>query len=805
MNRTIRMLALADDRQNKTRSFLTALTVFFTTLLLTAVFSIGWGALDFQIQNAGNLYGSYYAALSGLERADVSELSGRGEVDRIGLSLDAGIVRSETKASLALCWMDDACLSMTGVGTGLEEGAYPRREYELAAAPGFFAAAGLTGVSVGDTVTLTLRFGLDAYYEPVEFTVSGILREPSGDTAPAAYSAFVSEAFAERSSGSYTAYFTLNDSVEMDNTNYTDTMKALVSEWGFDADRLSDNGSYLRFHLDPGTEVLAGCALISAAVILFSILVIYNIFQVGAAQRIQEYGKLKAIGATKKQLRGLILSEGMLLTVLGIVPGLAAGCACAVLFLPWVTQLPGVQEEMVLQIVPVYPWVLLLAAALSLAAAALALIRPMHIVAGVSPVEAIGYREQQSSVRGKKRRRGYRTMSVLRLTLSNLSANRRRTAATILTMGLSGVLFVALSNYVGNIDVEYEARKDVRYGQFALSLDYALRDTAYPENNLDAVLGERLLGEQTLVQIRQIPGVTEVLSQVFLSGNDGEEPTSVSVLTREDFDLFAQEDGYVGETDYDAVSRENGVIYGYSYFLERYGYELGDVFSFSLTDGSQNRELSAPLLGAAVGAGTYWAITEDTWRSLNLSGDSNGIVWVDCAPENAETVGEALEALSAETPHLTLESYADALSLANSSLAMLSVLIYSALILFGVIGYLNMANTLIISLITRRREFGILQAIGMTRRQLNASLQLEGLVFTAGCALTAVLAGIPAAYGFFLYGKNNQQYGLNVFHMQWVEMLLFLLAVFALQCVLSFILSRNLKKESVMERIRYRE
>ena len=38
----------------------------------------------------------------------------------------------------------------------------------------------------------------------------------------------------------------------------------------------------------------------------FSVVVIYNIFQVGIVNKIQEYGKIKALGATKKQMKQLI-------------------------------------------------------------------------------------------------------------------------------------------------------------------------------------------------------------------------------------------------------------------------------------------------------------------------------------------------------------------------------------------------------------------------------------------------------------------------------------------------------------------
>ena len=74
------------------------------------------------------------------------------------------------------------------------------------------------------------------------------------------------------------------------------------------------------------------------------------------------------------------------------------------------------------------------------------------------------------------------------MAMANITGNPKRTIGTILTMGFSCVLFVIISNYVGNIDTEHEARLSVNHGQFELHLDYSAEyDERYPENNLDTL------------------------------------------------------------------------------------------------------------------------------------------------------------------------------------------------------------------------------------------------------------------------------------------------------------------------------
>ena len=56
----------------------------------------------------------------------------------------------------------------------------------------------------------------------------------------------------------------------------------------------------------------------------------------------------------------------------------------------------------------------------------------------------------------------------------------------------------------------------------------------------------------------------------------------------------------------------------------------------------------------------------------------------------------------------------------------------------GLVGVLNFFNAILTGITARRRELAVLQAIGMTGRQLRTMLALEGLFYTVGAALLAL-------------------------------------------------------------------
>ena len=101
--------------------------------------------------------------------------------------------------------------------------------------------------------------------------------------------------------------------------------RRIAAACGIEEKNVIVNDLYLQWVLQPSYETIAVCGVLILAIVLFSVVVIYNIFQVGIANKIQEYGKIKALGATKKQMKQLIFREGIFLTIFSIPVGLLFG------------------------------------------------------------------------------------------------------------------------------------------------------------------------------------------------------------------------------------------------------------------------------------------------------------------------------------------------------------------------------------------------------------------------------------------------------------------------------------------------
>ena len=266
---------------------------------------------------------------------------------------------------------------------------------------------------------------------------------------------------------------------------------------------------------------------------------------------------------------------------------------------------------------------------------------------------------------------------------------------------------------------------------------------------------------------------------------------------------FMRQDGDIGSMDYDRAVKNGEIFFGWSKWMEQDGYAPGESIVFDFENGSGTYTYQGKIAGSFVSADTYLVIPECVYRSMNPRGTAYGYLWVDCAKKDVASVEQSMNTLLSNTSHIKMDTYHAQLQSAELTARMMKLGCYLFMAVVGLIGFMNMANTMIMNITTKKQEYGVLQAVGMTNKQLNVCLQLQGLIFTVGTICVALIIGLPLGYALFSYAKHNGIFGMNVYHVPLIPILVMVLLVGILQIVLSCVLSSNLKKETLVERIRY--
>lgn len=806
--KTTTKLAVANLKTNKSRTILISISIMLTTMLLTVIALSGYGLVKEQKVNAGKRYGEHFGGFVRVDNEIYEKMKIHGEFLDVGRMANFASVSLED-ADGSLSYMDETAQKLGHASTS--EGTFPVKENEIAGQKGFFERAGLANPRIGDSVSVTCRIG-DGEFTTKDFVISGFLAESEANELRKTYGAYVSETFYENTvpeeNRSYNVVFQVRGEEELNEDQMVEKIENLAEELGIDKTQVVINTAYLMWLLDPGLETIGICSVIAILVVLFSALVIYNIFYVGIIQKVQEYGKLRALGTTKRQIKSILLKEGMILAGIGAVAGLLLGTLVSNIFFQWLIGEMYKELSMTdMETVSVFNLpLMLLTAVISFITVYVSLRKPMRVAAGISPVEAMRY--QEDSVKGKGTRKGYSAVNVRRLTISNLERNKKRTLTTIFTMGLSCVMFVVIANVAGNMDAEFDARKQVEKGDFYITLDCDVNDTAYPENNLNHVQQQKLMSDEWLDQIRSIDGVTKVETRKAIralrenvNGEEDELYTWVPALSKEDYQKLETERGTI---DYDSVNKNQEIVFASDYWMDTYGYKLGDKVKLTFYDGDREIPMTFTLAGSTE-ANSMFVLTEEQLEAMDLTEDMTTDVWVSCEKDKLVSVQSALEQMTGESEYYALTTYQDAYKLSNMSIAMTKGAAYALLGIIGVIGFMNMANTLITSIITRRRELGILQAIGMTKKQLNRMLQMEGLVFTVGTLLVSLSLGNVLGYLAWLKCKAGHVIGISTYSVPVAELLVMAGILLVLQAALSGYMSSYLQKEALIERIRHQE
>lgn len=801
---TMFKLAISRIKYNKSQSILTIIAIFLTTCLLMSIGTTAIGLIDGQrkiiSQQTGNHHASFNVDKSQLEilknHIDIEALATREKF--------AQVVKDKMKANLIV--LENEIEGIRNVE--LEEGKFPESEFEITGPPSFFTRIGYEP-KIGNNVDISFRVKGDGEIITEQFTIVGILKQVDMSKVDIAdtrivYSAFVSKQIADNylndDEREFSALIRVNGEESL---NYDQIASAIIdigNDIGVSEKYVNLNDMYLIWMTDPGSETLKITICISALVILFSVLVIYSIYYVSIITNIQEIGKLQALGISKKQLRKLLLYEGLILSAISIPFGLIVGYLIIYIGLPIIMNYGSIKIDMFS--LPIILGVVLAV----LVAVIISLFKPIRMATKISPVEAIRYQENTGN---KMLRKGHEMITLSSLSYANLSRNRKRTFITILSMGISCVLFMAIAGALSSMNLLDFARRTIPKGEFQLNLEYKVNDTTYPENNLNNLQIKNYLGQDMINRILAIQGVTnvgaekEIMAYTDFSIYKGKN-TIFGIRGREDIENMAK-DLKRGNLDYDEMVQQNGISFCSDYFFEEYNMNIGDIIPITLYDGLKEINLETKLMASTSTSVGDFVIPQDLIDNLvkdtNLT--TSLIIYAD--KDSYDLVKSELQTIVNENAYFSLVSLDEELSAARFAIDMTKYPIYGLLLIIGVISFMNLINTMITSVVIRKRELGILQAIGMSNKQLIKMLSKEGTVFTIGTLLCALTVGNLLGYLVFKWAKANYIMEITDYHYPIVETIVLIVVIVVGQLLINFFINKRIHKESLIDRIRQQE
>ena len=680
----------------------------------------------------------------------------------------------------------------------LESGTLPEKENEIAVQGAMLEKMGVAP-GAGSEVTLNFYDG-----STETFTVTGILK--GGETAKQ-FAVFFSKDYADNGSqlkdSPYEVYAKLYGATTMHPEDCKEAMYLIGSDAGIERKYVSPSKAFLD-SLSVDTQDVLTYGLIGIVILLACILVIYGVFYLSVIGKIHQFGQLRTIGMTKKQMKKLVSKEGRRLFLYASPIGILIGGIAGYFIIPSGFSIINTLLMAVCVFIVVYIITMI------------SVHKPAKLAAAVSPMEALRY-VPQDDMKKTANKKMCRSLTPLGLGVMNFSKNKKKAVITMLSLALGGILFMTAATFMSSFDRDNYARQGI-WKDAELHIQYSDSAIELNENGMSGMQAQTPMTEDMVKEIAAIDGVEKV-----------EELKSFGVIfdfpQRDEYD----NDDYIypmneeetrnigkyieeGSADYDKLmSGDYVLIADNTNALEIYGWQfnVGDVLTLHYYDGNKTAEKEVTVLGILNdqyvlendNLDGWFVMPEQAVLSFVPYDNLNAHLLISADPEKETAVGEAINEIVAEHPELSLEAYADR-EIAYSQTANSVFGTISGLAIFIMMfSILSMMNTLITNIVTRKQELAMLESIGMSKGQIRKMLLGESLI------LVLAAVGVTMTIGTLLgYVLTHLLHNGGAFYITFQFPVAFAIAyaavLIAVPLIITLVSMKSFSKEALVERLR---
>ncbi len=836
-------ITLQSLKKSRTRTIVTVIGVVLSAAMITAVATFAVSLQSYLINGAAAKYGDWHIEIPDtnssfvLEQAEDSRVANAVALQNIGYTTLEGGQNPDKPYLFVTGWNEEA---LDALPIKLLSGRLPNNSSEVVI-PAHIAANGGVKISVGDTLTLPVSNRMsgeqklsqhDSYSAGEEtlipttektYTVVGICMRP---------------AIEEYSAPGYTLITTV-DTAAADSLTVFITLKNPYQVHSY-ADSISDNISYvlnddvLRFMGLSGEKMLTVLlysigGILIALVMLGSVFLIYNSFNISLNERTHQFGILMSVGATEKQLRNSVLFEGLCIGTVGIPIGILVGIPSIKLVLSLVAKnfANAMYDNVPLTLVLSAP-ALVAAAVISMITILISAYIPAKKAASTPVMECI---RQTNEV--KVEAKVMRTSKLAKrfygleetLALKNFKRNRRRYRSIILSLTLSVMLFVSASSFgtylnqmaenssvvVEDYDICFDTRDMEESELFQLydemkTADGVTESSYQALSTYSCVLGLNDLSSHFLDEFGELIGYDGASETVEVQLDIQFVQDSVYQNLLEGLGLSAEE--YTGQ---DKKMIMAGILPG-----RFYTQELPMEFTLRSKTGNQTKTLQATfvkdypdLLPAQPGEAHGYTLMAIAPYEVKPQFDALGAtvkptkLGMTFQSENPGQSTAEMQTMidgASITADYSLYNVYEILEQNRNITFIVNLFAVVFIIMISLIAIANVFNTISTNIKLRRREFAMLRSVGMSDRDFNKMMRFECALYGARTMLWGLpLSGILS----YLIYKGMIIGGGNVdFVFPWSSMAISVFSVLFIVFITMLYATSKIKKENIIDALR---
>lgn len=793
--------------RNRMRTFVTIIGIVLSAAMFTAVTTSITSMQEYMKKCCEQTDGSWYAGYMAADVDKYREIRSDEDVSVTAYLEDMGYAvigsSNEYKPYLYIGGMSGNFTDIVAVN--LIEGRMPQNSDEIILPKHLITNGGIKDYNIEDKITLDVgqrsydgkilsqRDGYQATEEgdvndneeklintgTREYTIVGFYERPSFEpySAPGYTALTVGD-------GSDTAVYDVFYKTKKAGKIYT-----VAQRLNPDGESTEYNSDYLRFSGVSSNiafnKVLYSFAGILIMLIMFgSVSLIYNAFSISVSERTRQFGILKSVGATKRQMRHSVIYEGMLLGIIGIPVGIGAGILGMFITFKLTGKFFGMMLVNKIDVVfglHVTWQALVTAAVICFVTVMISANIPAVRAARKPAIEAIRQTGDVSIRKNKIKisKLTYRLFGFEGMLASkNFKRNRRKYRATVLSLFMSIVLFISASGFCNYL------MKGIDVTNATQSYDISYRVT---QDILNKAGNDKDSIEKLLENVQDVTDVTYIYNV-----NDYMVDVDESLISQKVFDLM---DGnvtrwsvgihFVKDSDYRSYLKqmnldENiymntddpvGVMYDdiTIYSKKYYRLELFNTDKLNLKAGNGLNTVTLNIgtsvdetpMGIDADGIQYYPIVmypfsvrdkviPDEMQQLNyyIKSDNHKVSY-DKMCDMLDTQG-----LSSYRAY----DYAETVAVSRAMTMVIKVFSMGFIVLISLIALANVFNTISTNVMLRRREFAMLKSVGMTKKGFYRMMDYECILY----GIKGVALGLPVSLAINLLMARSIGFGTNI-------------------------------------------
>ena len=782
--------SMKTDKRSK--AFL-LLTIALSVCMIFSIILISAGAQE-EFKNTQR--SKAQIAILGITDDQLSSLRQNKDVQWIGEYAAIGLFYSGNKTITVAYGSEDYFTHQEEMSL---QGSVPQKANEIMLPQNYIDFLG-ESYRPGDTIT----FGVTGTGDEAEYTLSGILNE---DRKSEGYFVYLSKdlAMSLMDHLQVTAYTRLNtDAIRSDAIlDFTDK---IIENTGIVEDQiyLTEYSAVMTGVIQSGIQL--PIPLLAALTAVLAATIVYGVFYTKIAKNVQMFGQLRTIGMTKKQIKRMARKEGLLYAFTGIPLGLIAG-----LLIGFIVYPKGFQ----IKTAAVYA---VLIAIVGVVMVNIAIFKPVRVAMNTSPIEGARYLAYSGNAKSSSKL--HRKLSPNNLAKINIQRTRQKAILTLVMLGVSGALLLGASTVAGSIDPEKQATfKYYPAGSILLQVKNHVGSSfdkeSEPYGSSKLQLEENPLESQTLrhnlentAGIESVTAFNSVQMSITFPGESGSLTSIMNVFPTLNREQLAEKQAVLssGTADYDVMTEKYGILAS-----EKIA-NVGDTLQLEgrSPDGS-TFNVDAVVVGTynptdlmerspVVPGSPYFMMTYDMAKNLTGITEQTGILAITVTPNHFDEVLSAVQEIAEQNGKISVNTIEQTIKNIEYRYSSSIKALYMAAAILFTFGGISLMNMLMVDFQNRKREFGLLEAVGATQKQLKAMLSREiGIYLGGSLTVSLVLGTIISIIACQRLEAVNHCITLNL---PWLFLIALIAAMVVIYMIFTAYAKAELRKTGILSAIR---